>query len=106
MKCKKQLIELSSGDRAFYFIINFIMLLIFLIVLYPLIYVLSSSFSAPSAVMTGKVFLWPVEFSLEGYDAVFKERNVFVGYYNSLRYMVIGTFVNVAANDRRIPFVP
>mgnify|MGYP002347281219 FL=1 len=73
------------------------MLLIFLIVLYPLIYVLSSSFSAPLAVMTGKVFLWPVEFSLEGYDAVFKERNVFVGYYNSLRYMVIGTFVNVAA---------
>ena len=58
-------------------VVNYAMLSVFLIiVLYPLIYVVSASFSSSSAVLSGKVWLWPVEPTLEGYRAVFKNTMV------------------------------
>jgi multiple sugar transport system permease protein/putative aldouronate transport system permease protein len=64
-------------------------------VLYPLVYILSSSFSNPSAVAAGRVVLFPVNFSLEGYKAVFKYPDVYVGYRNTILYTVFGTILNV-----------
>ncbi len=55
-----------------------------IIILYPLIYVLSASFSTPYAVTSGKVWLYPVDFSLIGYETVFKTNKVLIGYKNSL----------------------
>lgn len=66
-----------------------------LAVLYPLLYVVSASFSSRLAVMSGRVWLWPVEFSLEGYEAVFINESVITGYLNSTFYAVVGTAVNV-----------
>ena len=43
-------------------------------ILYPLIYIVSASFSSGSAVMSNRVWLWPVEFNWEGYRAVFNHR--------------------------------
>jgi len=71
------------------------LLLVLLIVAYPLIYILSSSFSSPRAVVAGRVWLWPVEFSLKGYEAVFKNAQVGTGYWNSIIYTVVGTAINV-----------
>ncbi len=64
--------------------------------LYPLVYVLSASFSSPGAVSRGAVWLLPVEPSFEGYKAVFKNRDVITGYLNSLFYMFAGTSINIA----------
>jgi len=86
---------LSRSDRAFYFIINTICIIILILVLYPLIYVVSSSFSSPNAVLGGKVVLWPVEPGLEGYRTVFSYRDVRTGYANSIFYTAVGTFINV-----------
>ena len=97
MDATKRKIRDTGGDRAFYIIINILLTAIFLVVLYPLIYVLSCSFSSPNAVMSARVVLWPVDFSLEGYTTVFKDKNVYIGFYNSFRYMILGTFINVAA---------
>ena len=66
-----------------------------LVVLYPLVYVLSSSFSSPLAVITGQVWLLPVEPVLDGYRAVFQSKMVWTGYYNSVFYAVFGTAINV-----------
>ncbi len=85
----------SAGDRAFYTIVNILMSVILIIVLYPLIYVVSSSFSQASAVQAGKVILWPVGFSLDGYRTVFQYKTVLTGYLNSAKYMVLGTAINV-----------
>ena len=50
----------SRGDRIFS-IFNYLFLTVILVlVLYPLIYVLSASFSEPAAVTAGEVVLWPV----------------------------------------------
>ncbi len=88
-------IKLSSDDRVFYTVITVILTLILLIVLYPLIYIVSASFSSPYAVSTGQVKLLPVDFSLEGYKAVFMNKDIVVGYKNTIVYTVLGTFINV-----------
>lgn len=85
----------SISDKVFNAIIYALMLCLILIILYPLIYVVSSSFSSGSAVSSGKVILWPVEFSLTGYKLVFAYRQVWVGYANTIFYTVCGTVLNV-----------
>lgn len=62
---------------------------------FPLLNVLASSFSSVDAVMSGKVIAWPVDFNLEGYKAVFRTNDVWIGYRNSLFYMVFGTIINL-----------
>ncbi|MFS0726592.1 carbohydrate ABC transporter permease [Paenibacillus sp. 1P07SE] len=69
--------------------------LLLLVVLYPLVFILSASFSSTEAVIAGKVWLWPVEPNLEGYKAAFKSNQIATGFLNSLIYTVAGTFVNV-----------
>lgn len=85
----------TTTDRIFS-IINYVVLSFLLIIfLYPLIYIVSSSFSSTDAVLSGKVWLWPVDFSLEGYKAVFAYKQIWTGYGNSLFYMIVGTFINI-----------
>ena len=75
---------------------NYIFLtLLTLVLLYPLIYVISCSFSSGDALMAGKVKLLPVEPSLEGYKTVFAYEPIWTGYRNSLLYMAVGTLISV-----------
>ncbi|MBO9606093.1 MAG: carbohydrate ABC transporter permease [Paenibacillaceae bacterium] len=90
-----QAIRDSRGDRTFN-VVNYLFLtLFFAAVLYPIVYVLSASFSSPTAVMEGKVRLLPIGPSLEGYQAVFAYKPIWTGYLNSVVYTAAGTFVNV-----------
>ncbi|GBG10177.1 sugar ABC transporter permease [Paenibacillus agaridevorans] len=85
-----------GGDRWFT-ITNYIILSLFLLsVLYPLLYVLSASFSSSHAIVSGKVWIYPVDFTLDGYKAVFNHRLIWSGFRNSLFYMAVGTAINVA----------
>lgn len=85
----------SAGDRWFYIISYSIVSILVIAVLYPIIYVISASFSSGNAIATGKVWLWPVEFTLDGYAAVFKYKDIWIGYRNSILYTVAGTLINV-----------
>lgn len=82
-------------DRVFGVIVITLLCILTLIVLYPLLYVLSASFSSANAVSTGKVILLPVEFSLDGYKRVFEYSRVLTGYKNTILYTLAGTAVNV-----------
>ena len=94
-KKRSTAIRLSKGDRIMDITINVIMTLLFLVVLYPLVYVLSSSFSSGKAVSDGKVFLWPVDFSVYGYKVVLQYPKVWIGYKNTIINTVVGTIMNV-----------
>lgn len=85
----------SKDDQIFFAFSYFIVIFLTLIVLYPLIYILSCSFSSPDAVSSGRVALWPVEPSIVGYEKVFENARVWIGYKNTLIYTVLGTCVNV-----------
>ena len=87
--------HLGLSDKVFDTIITVFVTLWLVIVLYPLIYVVSSSFSSGDAVTSGKVLLWPVEFSLTGYELVFKNQKVWIGYGNTIFYTVVMTIINL-----------
>ncbi len=86
----------TRGDRVFDVINTILLSLLALSFIYVLIFVLSASLSSPTAVYSGKVILWPVDWTLEGYERVFRESKVWVGYRNTAIYTVIGTLISVA----------
>ncbi|MDL2232700.1 carbohydrate ABC transporter permease [Ruminococcaceae bacterium OttesenSCG-928-L11] len=89
-------IKMTREDKVFRGIVLVILSAMFLIILVPLIHIVASSFSSPNAVAAGKVLLWPVEPSLEGYTAVFTNDMIGIGYMNSIIYTVAGTCINIA----------
>ena len=91
----KAALRTSKGDRAFNVAVIVIVSLLTLIVLLPMINIVACSFSAPSAVSSGKVLLWPVDFTLDNYDLVFNYEKVWIGYRNTIFYTVVGTLINV-----------
>lgn len=90
---RKNRVQESRGDRVFNGITLLILLLVNLIIAYPLIYIISASFSSADAVMAGRVWLLPVDFSLKAYETTFKYESIMTGYRNSLIYTVSGTAV-------------
>lgn len=70
--------------------------LITLIILYPLIFVASASISNPVAVNTGKMWLWPVEITFEGFKRVFSNQDLWRGYRNTIFYTFTSTVLHLA----------
>lgn len=90
-KQKKEMLT----DRIFSIVVNTFLFISLAIVLYPLLYIISCSLSEPQAVMARKVWLFPVNFDLVSYKAVFTNKQIGTGYMNSLYYMVTGTVISV-----------
>lgn len=88
-------VQLPVDDKIYYTFVSIILSLLLLITLYPLIYIVSASFSSAQAVTSGKVFLWPVDLGVDGYEAVFKHPNILNSYKNSFIYTIAGTMVNM-----------
>ena len=89
-KKKNTAIKLMKSDYVFLTFVTLALFAFFIIVLYPLLYVFSASFSG--GVMTGGgLSLIPARVTMEGYNAVFEQKTVWSGYANSLLYMVTGT---------------
>ncbi|WNQ10209.1 carbohydrate ABC transporter permease [Paenibacillus aurantius] len=89
------LLSRSKGDRVFDAVNYTFLTLVLLASLYPLVNIISSSFSSSDAVIAGRVWLLPVDPTLEGYAAVFKNKEIWRGFSNSLFYMIVGTVINV-----------
>lgn len=85
----------SRSDRILNTIIYVIFILFTVIILYPLIFVLSSSFSSGAAVSGGRVLLFPVDFSTIGYELVFQHKAIMRGFRNSVFYTAVGTSINI-----------
>jgi len=88
-------IQDSAGDKIFVVLNTIFLLIILVVILYPLIYTLSASFSNPSAVIAGKVTLLPVDFTLIGYQKIFEYPTLIKGMGNSLFYTIVGASVSV-----------
>jgi multiple sugar transport system permease protein/putative aldouronate transport system permease protein len=96
MIADRRSIRLSRGDRVYSAVNHLFLAFALLIVLYPLVYIISSSFSDAQEVLTGRVWLLPINPNLDGYKAVFEYKDVWLGYGNSIFYTVFGTIYNVA----------
>ncbi|MCK9857038.1 MULTISPECIES: carbohydrate ABC transporter permease [Paenibacillus] len=85
----------SVRDRIFLGLIYIFLFCVLAVVIYPLIFILSSSFSSPQAVVSGRVWLWPVDISLMGYKVIFSNPAILTGYINSFIYTVLGVMINI-----------
>ena len=90
-----QTIQESRGDKIFSRLNYIFLSIILILILYPLIYTVSASFSAPTAVMAGKVTLFPIDFTLIGYQKIFEYPTLVKGMLNSLFYTIVGSSVSV-----------
>jgi len=88
-------IKLSKEDRIYLGIVYLFLGIFTVCTLYPLIYVVSCSFSSPEALVQGRVFFLPVEPGLQGYRAVLNNTRVWRGYLNTIIYTVFGTVLGV-----------
>jgi multiple sugar transport system permease protein/putative aldouronate transport system permease protein len=88
-------VGLSGSDRVFHLICTMWLVLSGLVIMYPLIYVVSCSFSNTNAILTGKVFLWPVDVSLDAYKQVLDHPLIIPSFFNSLLYVAGGSVVAV-----------
>lgn len=85
----------SRTDRVFLIAVYLLLFTFLAVVLIPLVYILASSFSSPLAVSAGRVLLWPVDFTLQGYQVALRDPQILRSYANSLFYTVVGTFISV-----------
>lgn len=85
------------SDKVYLLIVYAFCVLSFIVTLYPFIYILSVSFSGATAVYKGKVFLLPVDSTVEGYRQVLKQKGFWQAYGNTILYTVVGTALNIAA---------
>ena len=66
------------------------------VTLYPFLHVLFSSFSNPTELVQHSGLMYrPAGFSLEGYQAVLANREVYIGYANTIINVVLGTTISV-----------
>jgi putative aldouronate transport system permease protein len=79
----------SVQDRAFDIINLMFVVVVTAVLLYPLIFVLSASFSDPMMVNSGKMVLWPRQISVESYHLVLSESRVWRGYINTVFYCIV-----------------
>ena len=86
---------MSMPDKIFTIFNYTILTLVLIVIAYPLIFVVSASFSDPQAVVRGDVLLLPVNPTLRGYQAVFKNGKILTGFMNSVFYLVAGTCLNL-----------
>ena len=92
---KTHRVRLLRRDLAFDAINTVFLIACALIVVYPLIYIVSASISDHIAVVSGRVWLFPVGIEFDAYRAVFRNSMILTGYGNSLFYMVFGTVLSV-----------
>lgn len=85
----------KSEDRVFNIVINIIAAILILIVLYPIIFVISASFSDPDKVINGSLWLLPKGFTLEAYKQVFQDGAIWNSYKNTIMYTTVGTLINL-----------
>lgn len=91
MKYKRTL-----GENIFDIFNICFMVTLMAITVYPLLYVIFASFSEPSQLISHTGVLWGSKgFSLKGYELVFKNPMIFIGYGNTIFYVLAGTALNL-----------
>ncbi|MFW6598941.1 carbohydrate ABC transporter permease [Propionibacteriaceae bacterium Y2011] len=89
-------ISRGLGDRGFDLFNVIILVAVVVIIGYPLWFITIASVSDPQAVNSGQVWLWPVDFTLDGYRRVIEESSIWMGYRNTIVYTVVGVIIHLA----------
>lgn len=91
-------VKRSNKDKIFDALVLIFCLITFIIIIYPIYFIVIASFSSASEVARGNVWIIPKGFSLAGYNEVFKSGEIWVGYRNTILYTVVGTLIFLLVN--------
>ena len=83
------------SDRIFHALVVIISILVAIVILYPLWFVIIASISNSDLVNQGKVTFWPVDIRFYGFQQIFQDARIWVGYRNTIFYVVVGTLLNI-----------
>lgn len=86
----------SKEDKIFDLINLILVAIMVVLVVYPLYFVVIASISNPNMIYEGKVWLLPKGITFEGYQRIFADSKIWMGYKNSIIYTFVGTLVNVS----------
>lgn len=84
-----------GSDKTFGIVNAILVTLITIVIIYPLVFVLSASISDPAAVSTGKMWLWPVDLTFNGFIKVFQNDAIWLGYRNTIIYTTVGVLIHL-----------
>ena len=90
-KVLKWFAKQSFGSLVFDAFNTAFILVLFFIMLYPFVYVISVSVSDSEMVSRGFVKLFPKGFDLEAYKVVIRNADLVLSYWNTIKYTAVGT---------------
>jgi putative aldouronate transport system permease protein len=92
---RRNKIKISAGEWVFE-VFNHVFLAMFAFAcLYPFLSTLANSLSSNRAIVSGEVFLWPVEFTVDAYREIWQDGILLRAMINTVYMTVGGTVVNM-----------
>ena len=88
-------IKISVGDALFTALLHAFLVLCATIALFPFLNVIAISLSGSRAIMSGEVFLWPVDFTADAYKNLINDGQLFKAFGNSALITAVGTALNM-----------
>ena len=85
----------SRGDRIFNAMNILLMIAALVLTAYPLYFTTIASISDPYKVINGQIFFVPRNVTLEAYQNILKESQIWVGYRNTIFYTALGTLLHL-----------
>lgn len=90
-------VKKTPGSVIFNCVNTIVLIIVSLLCLYPFMYVVFASFSEARQIETYMGLLWrPLGFSTDAYKMVLQNADVWIGYRNTIFYVVAGTAINLA----------
>lgn len=94
-KTKQNKAPQSLGSKVFSVVNYTILALVGFIMFYPMFYVFIVSISSAQYINQGMVSFLPKGINFEAYQRVLQNKDIWIGYKNTILYTVLGTFINV-----------
>lgn len=92
---KNRIKDKDLADRLFHAAVLILAGLCMVVILYPLWFVVIASISNSDMVNQGKVVFWPVDIRFYGFQQIFQDSRIWVGYRNTIYYVLLGTILNL-----------
>ena len=87
--------KINWADKIFGAVVLILSIIIFVIIVYPLWFVVIASISNSNLVNLGQVTFWPKDIRLYGFQQIMEDTRIWKGYANTILYVVAGTALNM-----------
>lgn len=84
---------MGKRDLIFLMIVHGSVILLSAVILYALWFVVIASISDPNLVASGEVLFLPRGITWEGYKYILRDKRIWTGYFNTIRYAGAGTII-------------